>query len=56
MVVGRWPLAEGSDGRWSLAVGRWPKEAMADGRWPLAEEAMAEKKAIGGWPLLWPDT
>jgi hypothetical protein len=34
------------DGRWPMAVGRWPKE-----RWWLAE-----RKALGGWPLLWPDT
>jgi hypothetical protein len=31
--------------RWPLIDGRWPKE-----RWWLA------KKALGGWPLLWPDT
>jgi hypothetical protein len=37
-------MAEGNVGRWSLADGRRK-------RWLLAK-----RKALGGWPLLWPDT
>jgi hypothetical protein len=29
---------------------------MGVSRWPLAVDRWPNKKAVGGWPLLWPDT
>jgi hypothetical protein len=55
MAVGRWPLAERSDGGWSMAVGRRKRWRMVDGRWPK-EAMVAGKRSIGGRPLLWPVT